>query len=420
MLCLAACVSSAAWCIGRLVLIKLLIRSAKCGLLPSSAHPPLKHCHPALFPPPLPPSSYHQQSGFMMGHHWSPGRQVVMQPSRRRHPSDSPVPLLQHVPSHHQWPPTTSVACKSSSGSVSSYSQQSFSNPRSPTGSCYSEGDVFPVPPDYPPHSLVDGYYHKPLPPPAVGTSLHPTQWHFDSSEVRRRSVAGVYSAGSSDHRHESHDRQLWCHFITPCPSPFPSPCRWSLASAHLPYNHQQSDSFNGPCLHPVNRERCATLPYSQQTTAERNIYERVCDVQYGAAQPGPSRGGAELHRAPSVQSVGSSGSGSVRLGTTTDYPRQWGPDRRAGSRENVAGPPPYAHPPSHPHSTRTPNYAHYRQDSTDSGSQHRGDSGNHGNQSTYLSPDSGDSGFLSHPSSEMDSRGNSNGQTHIYSEIGR
>lgn len=167
-------------------------------------HSSLPSLTPSLLPPPsVPPCSYHQ-AGFMMGHHWPQGRQVVMQPSRRRHPSDSPVSLPQHVPSHQQWPLTSSVACKSSSGSVSSYSQQSFSNPRSPTGSCYSEGDVFPVPPDYPPHSLVDGYYHKPLPPPPVGTSLHPTQWHFDSSEVRRRSVAGVppRAAVLTDTRH--------------------------------------------------------------------------------------------------------------------------------------------------------------------------------------------------------------------------
>ena len=165
-------------------------------------------------------------------------------------------------------------------------------------------------------------------------------------------------------------------------------------------------------------------MPYAQPAAVERNIYERVCDVQYGTVQPGPPlqapRTAMESHRAPLVQSVESVGNGSVRSGSMTDYPRQWEPDRRVRSRESVTGPPPYAHPPSHPHNTRTLNGVHYRQDSSDSGSYYRGESGNHGNQTTYHSPDSGDSGFLSHPSCELDSRGGGGGQAHIYSEIGR
>ena len=163
-------------------------------------------------------------------------------------------------------------------------------------------------------------------------------------------------------------------------------------------------------------------MPYSQPAAVDRNIYERVCDVHYGAPTPGspvqPPQGVMEFHRAPSIQSVESMGSGSVRSGSMnmTDYPRQWGPDRRVGSRENVTGPPPYAHPPN----MKTPNGIHYRQGSTDSGSHHRGESGNHGNQSIYHSPDSGDSGFLSHPPSEVDGRAGSTAQGHVYSEIGR
>ena len=165
-------------------------------------------------------------------------------------------------------------------------------------------------------------------------------------------------------------------------------------------------------------------MPYAQPAAVERNIYERVCDVRYGTVQPGTPlqapRTAMESHRAPSLQSVDSVGNGSVRSGSMTDYPRQWEPEQRVRSRENVTGPPPYAHPPSHPHNTRMLNGVHYRQDSSDSGSYHRGEPGNHGNQTTYHSPDSGDSGFLSHPSSELDSRGGGSGQTHIYSEIGR
>ena len=183
-----------------------------------------------------------------------------------------------------------------------------------------------------------------------------------------------------------------------------------------MPYNYQRSD-FNGHYMHQADPDGyVSTLPHFQHNPVERNIYERICDVQYGAAQPvavQPPRGGPELHRTSSIQSISSTGSGSVRSVVMTDYPRQWGPDRRVGSRENITGPPPYSHPPSHPHA-RAPTYAHYRQGSTDSGSQQRGDSGNHGNQSAYYSPGSGDSGFLSHPSSE----GSTSGP--IYSEIGR
>ena len=52
---------------------------------------------------------------------------------------------------------------------------------------------MFPLPSDYPPNSLVENYYRKPLPPPPVGSSLNPAQWHFDNSELRRRSVLMAY-----------------------------------------------------------------------------------------------------------------------------------------------------------------------------------------------------------------------------------
>lgn len=152
--------------------------------------------------PPLPsPCSYHPHGGFVVGHHWVQGRQEVMEQSRRRHPSDSPTPLPPPPPYYYQWPHPPNVVYKGSSGSVSSYSQQS-SNPRSPTGSCYSEGDVFPGPSEYLPNSLADGYYRKPLPPPPVGTALHPAQWHFENSEMKRRSGTAVHSLGLI---HKSH-----------------------------------------------------------------------------------------------------------------------------------------------------------------------------------------------------------------------
>ena len=72
-------------------------------------------------------------------------------------------------------------------------------------------------------------------------------------------------------------------------------------------------------------------MPYAQPAAVERNIYERVCDVNYGTVQPGTPlqapRTAMESHRAPSLQSVDSVGNGSVRSGSMTDYPRQWEPE---------------------------------------------------------------------------------------------
>ena len=157
---------------------------------------PLLSAHSPSTPPPspLPSHSYHQQPGFIASHHWPQARESATEPSQRRHPSDSPAPHMQHVPSYHQWPHTSAVSRTSSSSSMSSYGQQSFSNPRSPTGSCFSEGDVFPPPPEHSSHSLVDGFYRKPLPPAPVSMAHHPPQWHMNGAEVRRRSVADVCS----------------------------------------------------------------------------------------------------------------------------------------------------------------------------------------------------------------------------------
>jgi hypothetical protein len=211
------------------------------------------------------------------------------------------------------------------------------------------------------------------------------------SQDVRRRSAADVYMHADVYVKGNVHPQMLG-----PPVSEHPTSDRKSHSG--LVFMHKRSNSFSQ--RQPQDSPAYVT-PAQPPPTYDRNIYERVGDV---VASPGFQsnchKSGVELRRAPSSQSISSTGSGSVRSG---DYRT-----RRASSKENMA----YQNS-SHPHPLRMQEI-HYRQGSNDSASHYRGDFGNHGSLTgNYQSPDSGDSGFVG---SEM----TTSDQLPIYTEIQR